>query len=137
MSSHRETVTRCEGSGEITVGLVSEPVCVVITDDGIAEDEVRRRLGNSLPLRIVSWGDQNYLTIISALRPAVIVVLGADEGLLQNRCKLVASLFSNLEPTVISAKIADASEFAPELLIEQLGAGTAVQIASLSDLKLP
>jgi hypothetical protein len=67
----------------------------------------------------------------------VIVVLGADEGLLQNRCQLIASLFSNLEPTVISAKMAGASIFAPQLLIEHLGAGVAVQIASLSDLKLP
>ena len=116
---------------------VSEPVCVIITDDNIADDDARRCLGDALPLRMVSWGDKSYLAIISALRPGVIVVLGADEGLLQDRCKLIASLFSNLEPTVISAKMADASVFAPQLLVEQLGAGAAVQIASLSDLKLP
>ncbi len=115
----------------------SEPVCVVIADDGIAEDDVRHHFGDSLPLRVVWWGDRDYLATVAALRPAVIVVLGADEDLVHDRCQLVACLFSGSAPTVIGAKLTDTLSGAPHLLVQQLGAGAAVQIASLGNLELP
>jgi hypothetical protein len=115
----------------------SEPVCVVIADDGIAEDDVRHHLGDSLPLRVVWWGGRDYLATVKALRPAVIVVLGADEGLAHDRCRLVACLFSGSAPTVMSATLLDAPSSAPHLLVQQLGASAAVQIASLGDVELP
>jgi hypothetical protein len=113
----------------------TEPVCVAIADDDIAEGEVRRCLGDALPLRVVAWGDQNYLAAITALRPAVIVVLGADERLAYDRCQLVASLLSSYTPTVISATLTEASSC--HLRVQLLGTGATVQIASLSDLQLP
>ena len=115
----------------------SEPVCVVVADDGIAEDDVRHQLGDSLPLRVVWWGDRDYLATVAALRPTVIVVLGADKGLAHDRCRLIACLFSGSAPTVISAEMMAAPSGAPHLLVQQLGTGATVQIASLSDVELP
>jgi len=128
---------RSEWTGEISVALFSEPVCVVIADDGITESEVRRSLGDLLPLRVVWWGDRDYLAVITALRPAVIVVLGSNEELMQDCCQLLASLFSSSAPTAISARMTGAPSDAPHLLIQRLGTGALAQIASLSDLRLP
>ncbi|MGZ3680627.1 MAG: hypothetical protein ACXWQR_19165, partial [Ktedonobacterales bacterium] len=75
---------------------------MVIADEGVSEGEVRRYLGDSLPLRVVSWQDQKYLAAITELRPQVIAVWGNVEELVDERCQLVASLFSRFEPTVLS-----------------------------------
>lgn len=137
ISAHPPTDMWSQGTGDVIVEPLSEPVCVVIADDDIAEEEVRRRLGNSLPLRVVSWGDHSYLAAIRDLRPAAIVVLGADEKLVHDQCRLVASLFSSCAATVISATMTEAPSRALHLLVQQLGTGAAAQIASLSDLQLP
>src|SRR4051794_11282461 len=42
-------------SGTMTAEPFSEPVCVVIADENVSEAEARRCLGDSLPLRVVSW----------------------------------------------------------------------------------
>jgi len=115
----------------------SEPVCVVIADEDVAEAEVRRCLGDSLPLRIVSWQDQKYLAAITELRPQVIGVWGNVEELVDERCQLVASLFSRFEPTVLSVIITDVPPGLPRLILRQLGAGATAQITSLSKLYLP
>jgi hypothetical protein len=127
---------RRERTGENSVAPFSEPVAVVIADDGISEGEVRRSLGDSLPLRVVWWGDRDYLKAIQDLRPAVIVVLGANDELTRDCCRLLASLFSSSAPTAISAWMTGASSGAPHLHIYQLGTGVSAYIASLSDLRL-
>jgi hypothetical protein len=114
----------------------SEPVGVVIVDQGIAEADVHQHLGDSLPLRIVSWQDQSYLATIVALRPQVIIIWGAPETLVHERSQLIASLFSVFAPTTISATIMSESG-TPCLIVEQLGAGATVRIAELSDVLLP
>ncbi|HEX9412685.1 MAG TPA: hypothetical protein VF916_04220 [Ktedonobacterales bacterium] len=121
----------------MTADLFSEPVCVVIVDEGIAEDEVHRGLGDALPQRVASWQDQGYLAAITTLRPQLIVVWGIQEELLHERCRLVASLFSRFEPTVISATMAEESQGAPHLTVQQLGAGATAQIRGLRDVQLP
>ncbi|MGZ3663360.1 MAG: hypothetical protein ACXVCO_03960 [Ktedonobacterales bacterium] len=110
---------------------------MVIADEGVSEGEVRRYLGDSLPLRVVSWQDQKYLATITELRPQVIAVWGTVEELVDERCQLVASLFSRFEPTVLSVTMTDVLPGLPLLVLRQLGAGTTVQIASLSKLRLP
>jgi hypothetical protein len=126
-----------ERTGENSVAPFLEPVGVVIAEDGISEGEVRRSLGDFLPLRVVWWGDRNYLAVIRALRPAVIVVLGSNDELTRDCCRLLASLLSSNAPTGISARMTGAPPGAPHLQIQQLGAGSSAQIASLSDLLLP
>jgi hypothetical protein len=126
-----------ERTGENSVAPFSEPVGVVIAEDGISEGEVRRSLGDLLPLRVVWWGDRDYLAVIRALRPAVIVVLGSNDELTRDCCRLLASLFSNDAPTAISALMTGAPPGALRLQIQQLGTGASAQIASLSDLQLP
>lgn len=121
----------------MSVELFSEPVCVVIADADVAEDEVRRHLGDSLPLRIVSWQDQKYLAAITELRPQVIAVWGNVEELVDERCQLVASLFSRFETTVIGVTMPDVPPVPPRLVVRQLGAGATVEITSLSKLHLP
>ncbi len=121
----------------MTVEPFSDPVCVVIADKDITEGEARRCLGDSLPLRIVSWQSQNYLAAITELRPQVIVVWAKGEELVHERCQLIASLFSRFEPTVISVANTDVPSEIPRLLVQQLGAGTTAQIARLSNLHLP
>lgn len=121
----------------MTVEPFSEPVCVVIVGQDISEDEARRYLGDLLPLRVVSWQRQNYLAAITELRPQVIAVWANTEELVHERCQLVASLFSYFEPTVISVTVPDAQPNAPRLMVQRLGAGATVQIAKLSDVKLP
>ena len=71
---------------------------MVIAEDGISEDEVRRSLGDLLPLRVVWWGDRDYLEVIRALRPAVIVVIGANDELTRDCCRLLACLLSSGAP---------------------------------------
>lgn len=121
----------------MTVEPFSDPVCVVIVDEDIRESEARRCLGDSLPLRIVSWQNHSYLTAITELRPQVIVVWARAEELVHERCQLIASLFSRFEPTVISLTKSDTHSDTPRLVVQQLGAGTTAQIARLSDLHLP
>ncbi len=117
-------------------GSFTEPVCVVITDLEMGEDMVRSLLGDSLPLRVVSWEGQKYLAAITSLRPRVIVVLDSDGELLQQRAQLIASLFSSYPPTVISATLAESPLAAPRLLLHELGAGTVVRITAVSDVLL-
>lgn len=123
-------------SGTMTAEPFSEPVCVVIADEHVSEAEARRCLGDSLPLRVVSWESQNYLAAITELHPKVIAVWANTEELVHERCQLIASLFSRLEPTVLSITMPDVLSDAPLLEVQQLGAGTTVQIARLSDLHL-
>lgn len=113
----------------------SEPVCVVIAEDGIGEDEARRSLGDLLPLRVVWWGDGDYLEVIRALRPAVIVVIGANDELTRDCCRLLACLLSSGAPTAISAWMTGAPAGAPHLHVLQLGTGASAHITSLSDLQ--
>lgn len=120
----------------MTVEPFSDPVCVVIVDENITESEAHRRLGDSLPLRIVSWQSHKYLAAITELRPQVIVVWAKAEELVYERCQLIASLFSRFEPTVISATNPDMQSETPRLMVQQLGVGMTAQIASLSDLHL-
>jgi hypothetical protein len=126
-----------EWTGEISVAPFSEPVCVVIADDGISEGEVRRSLGDLLPLRVVWWGDRDYLEVIRSLQPAIIAVLGSNDKLTRDCCRLLACLLSSNAPTAISAQMTGAPSGAPHLHILQLGTGASAHIASLSDLQAP
>jgi hypothetical protein len=123
-------------TGENSVAPFSEPVGVVIAEDGISEGDVRRSLGDLLPLRVVWWGNQDYVEVISALRPVVIVVLGSNDELTRDCCRLLACLFSGGAPTAISAWMVGAPSAAPNLQIHLLGTGASAHIASLSDLRL-
>jgi hypothetical protein len=124
-----------ERTGETSVALFSEPIGVVIAEDGISEDEVQRSIGDLLPLRVAWWGERDYLEVIRALRPAVIVVLGSNDELTRDRCRLLACLLSSNAPTAISAWITGAPSGAPHLRILQLGTGASAQIASLDALR--
>ena len=119
---------------------LSEPVCVVIADEDISQDEARDCLGDSLPVRVVFWQDPSYVATITALRPQVIVVLaewGTPDALVRERCQLIASLFSSFAPTVISATMSSLPIGAPCLVVQQLGTGATVKIGGLSALRLP
>jgi hypothetical protein len=117
--------------------LFSEPVCVVIVDEGVADSEIHRGLGDTLPRRVVSWQNQDYLAAIMTLRPQVIVVWGNQAELVHERCRLVASLFSKFEPTVISAVMPDGAPGELQLTVQQLGVGATAQIRRLDDVRLP
>ena len=110
---------------------------MVIAEDGISEGDVRRSLGDLLPLRIVWWGDRDYLEVIRALRPAVIVVLGANDELTRDCCQLLACLLSSGAPSAISAWMTGAPAGAPHLHLLQLGTGASAHITSLSDVQAP
>ena len=121
----------------MTTERFSEPVCVVIVDEGVTEAAVHQHLGSVLPLRVVSWQRQVYMSVVTTLRPQVIVVWGEPEELVHERCQLVASLFSAFEPTVVSATIANVPGHAHQLAVQQLGVGASIRITDLSNIQLP
>lgn len=137
VAAHRTPKWSGEKGGAMPEEPLSEPVCVVIAGERTEEDAVRRCLGDSLPLRVVSWQNQDYLGTITALRPQVIVIWGAIDDLVHERCQLLASLFSSFAPTVISAIGATGPAGAPHLMVQQLGIGARVRIAGLRDVHLP
>lgn len=108
----------------------TERVCVVICSAGISEDDVRRQLGNALPLKVTRWEDRDYMAAIRNLRPRVIVTAAADERARDYAALLGALLDSNM-PTIAMLALSE-----EQLAIQQLGVGTHAMIDSLDDLLL-
>lgn len=114
-----------------TTRTYGERVCVVMTDMDIEEAALRRLLGDSLPLRLVPWHDQNYLSILQSLRPRVIVVAAATEQLAHESALLLHRLVSQFSPTIVST-----ATDAPHLVVQSLGMGATATIGSLANLSL-
>ncbi|MFI5271421.1 MAG: hypothetical protein ACHQ4H_00115 [Ktedonobacterales bacterium] len=102
----------------------------MICSGEISEEEIRRRLGDALPLKFTRWMAREYLSTIRALRPRVIVTVASDDTA-ELFAALIACLLANAEPTVISMMLAD-----DHLTIRQLGERTLARICSLDDLHL-
>jgi hypothetical protein len=114
-----------------TTRTYGERVCVVMTDMDIEEAALRRLLGDSLPLRLVLWHDQNYLSILQSLRPRVIVVAAATEQVAHESALLLHRLVSQFSPTIVST-----ATDAPHLVVQSLGMGATATIGSLANLSL-
>jgi len=114
-----------------TTRTYGERVCVVMTDMDIEEAALRRLLGDSLPLRLVPWHDQNYLSILQSLRPRVIVVAAATEQVAHESALLLHRLVSQFSPTIVST-----ATDAPHLVVQSLGMGATATIGSLANLSL-
>ncbi len=106
----------------------NERVCVVISSPGIAEDDVRRRLGSALPLKFTVWEDLEYMAAIRRLKPRVIVVATAD-GRARDYAALLEVLLDSDSPTIATLALAQES-----LVVQQLGTGTLAYVHSLDDL---
>jgi hypothetical protein len=103
-------------------------VCVVIRSPGISEDELRSRLGGSLPLKFTSWDHRAYMSAIRNLRPQVIVVAASDE-IVRDFAALLSALLDSEVPTIAIFALA-----LERLSIQQLGASAQAYIHSLDDL---
>lgn len=134
-----------ERLGPATEHLFGNRVGVVIADESISEDVLRRWLGDALPLRITSWRHHAYQEVIRRLRPRVVVVVATNPELAWDSGNLIACLFARFGPTVVSgaAPLNDRassrpSETAmpPRLLIHRLGVRAQTELASLADLVL-
>jgi hypothetical protein len=115
----------------------AERVCVVISDDGFSEEDVRGRLGISLPLCVVRWRDRDYLSVVRRLRPKVIVVVAPTPELALDSASLVACLITQYAPTVVSLALPGPSSDDQQLVVQQLGTGASVPIPSLCSLRIP
>jgi hypothetical protein len=111
-------------------------VCVVIADDDFAEESVRQCLDTALPVRVTRWQDQAYLSDIRDLRPRMIVVLGKENVLAQEQADLVATLFSQDEPTVISGTVSARLGRSCHLVVHRLGRGAKARVDSLGNVLL-
>lgn len=112
----------------------SQQVCVVILDDDMNEDQVRRLLGDAFPLRLAHWRNSEYLATIGNLQPRVIVIAAAMEDLATDSSALVACLFERFSPTVASLAMVNGVAGEPSLAIVNLGSRARARISSLSDL---
>lgn len=79
----------------------AERVCVVIWDGSAPQSELRRLLGNALPLHFVRWQDRTYLAAIEQLRPSVIVAVEPDDELAADVAGLLACLITTYTPTIL------------------------------------
>lgn len=107
-----------------------EPVCVVICSQGVSEEDVRRCLGDALPLKFAQWADHEYMEAIRSLRPRVIVLATAN-GHAADSAALLMSLLASAAPTIATLSVAEGC-----LRIWQLGANAQAKIRSLDDLLL-
>lgn len=114
----------------------TQRICLVITTDDISEEDIRRRLGDSLPLHFVSWADQAYLQAIAALSPRVIVVTEHTVDAARLMASLLAEILGTTEPTIASLGLFDLWEGADCLYVCKVGADAAVRIGSLADVSL-
>lgn len=114
----------------------SERVCVIIADATISEDQLRRALGDALPLRVVHWQDAGYLTVVRNLRPRVIVIASTNVETAEDSTALIAVLFARFAPTVIGLTLAPSEREQARLMVVALGVHTAARIAALDDLRL-
>lgn len=115
----------------------AEHVCVVVADETVDADQVRRILGDSMPLQILHWQQVDYVGTVQSLRPQVVVVVAQSTQTAQDSAMLFASLILSSEPTIASLAMADAVASPPDLLVHQLGHCAVARIASLADLRLP
>jgi len=138
-----------------------ERVCVVIWDGSVSEEELRRSLDDTLPLRFERWQDHTYLSTIEQLRPRVIVVVEPNDELAADAAGLLACLITAYTPTIIAMTLAhESSDVAeeledalhsaahrsspgsrarhtrPRLLVRQLGLSDSVRIDSMTDLSM-
>jgi predicted GTPase len=109
---------------------------VVLTGASIPEDEVRRYIVDELPVLVLFMDRHEYISVLLACRPRVIVLIDADSELLQQSSQLIASLFSDSSPTVLSINVNDARAGSRRLVVHQLGTGATVCIGSLRDITL-
>ena len=114
----------------------SERVCVVIWDGTPPEAELRRQLGDALPMRMVRWQDRSYLAVIQRLRPRVIVAVEPDETTATDVAGLLACLVSDYTPTVIGMAAGGRPNRRPSLIVRQLGPRETSRVGSLGDVRL-
>jgi hypothetical protein len=122
----------------------AERVCVVIWDGTPPEDELRRQLNSTLPLRLVRWQDHTYLSVIEQLHPRVIVAVEPTEELALDVSGLLACLVTSYTPTIVGMAPAvtpgtapgAAGAARPFMVVRQLGAAECARIAGLDDLFL-
>lgn len=135
-----ETAAQVAQASVAEVRRFNNRICVVIADEATSEEVVRRWLGDTLPLRVTSWGHRAYQEVIRRLRPRVVVVLATNRDLAWDNGTLVACLFARFEPTVVSATLAreSASDLGspPHLLVHHLGFRAQTELASLAELVL-
>lgn len=103
-------------------------ICVVIHTPGISEDDLRSRLGGSLPLKFTSWDHRAYMSAIRNLRPRVIVV-AASNDVVRDFAALLSALLDTEAPTIATCTLA-----LEQLSIQQLGVSAQATIRSLDDL---
>lgn len=111
-------------------------VCVVICDEDIPEQYLRQQLRDVFPLRIVGWKNREYHAVIKQLRPRAIVVAAPNGELALDSARLISCLFSEFEPTVVSATISPELGSEIHLTVQHLGPMATARISSLSDLSL-
>lgn len=111
-------------------------VCIVIADDEFAETTVRHCLDTALPIHVTRWQGEAYLADIRKLSPRMIVVLGKEDTLAQEQADLVATLFSQGEPTVISGTVSTRLGLTCRLVVHRLGRGARARVDSLGNVLL-
>lgn len=111
------------------VTIFSEPVCVVICSQGVSEEDVRRCLGDAVPLKFTWWADQEYMEAIHGLRPRLIVLAAEEHA--TDSAALLSSLLASPVPTIATLSLVQR-----RVRIRQLGANTQAMIRSLDDLLL-
>jgi len=113
----------------------AERVCVVIWGGTPKEAELRRQLGESLPLRLVLWQDRTYLAVIEQLRPRVIVAVEPEEEAASDVAGLLACLVTTYTPTVIAMTPGARQNRRPSFVVRQLGPRETARLASFADLR--
>jgi hypothetical protein len=114
----------------------SERLCLLITNDNTDIGAALRCLGVSLRVQVTRWQDDDYLQIISRLRPAVIVTEAAAIGWASDYAILIAALITDYRPTVVSLAPQMHAGSCAYLVARQIGAGAGIYLNSLADLDL-
>jgi hypothetical protein len=113
----------------------TEPVCVVIADATVDEDELRQYLHLSLPVSVTRWEQRQYYATINHLRPCLVIVVSATDQVAQESAALIASLITTVAPTVACLALTTLRLSDPHVIVQQLGSGATARIASLADLR--
>jgi hypothetical protein len=123
-----------------TVIHVSDPevatnrICLLIADADTDTDAMLRFLGDSVPVQILRWQDEDYLETIHQLRPAVVVASAATLEMAYDSAALVAALVTTFCPTIVGLALSTEGKPKLQLQVYQLGAGAVVTLVSLADL---
>lgn len=111
-------------------------ICLVIADDEATEESVRQCLDTALPIYMTRWQGQSYFDAIRKLGPRMIVVLGKEGVVVQQQAKLVATLFAEGDPTVMSGTLSSTDKRCCHFVVHRLGASAQTQIDSIGDVLL-